>query len=318
MEAEKPRNLRKESPAGAIAAGVLVVAGIAGGLWWYSQYRKAPDLPASAPVASATPAATPAEAAPTTPQHPIEQVVTLPAEATTPVEPLPSLYDSDPVLLGALAQLGGTDGLAALMNPEGVIQRFVATVDNLPKKKLSPNIIPVRPAAGVFLADDAGTALDGTSGESAIAPENAARYESYVRIVEAVDAQAVVGVYVKYYPLFQQAYRELGYPTGYFNDRLVEVIDHLLAAPDAAGPLPIVRPSVFWQYADPRFESLSAGQKIMLRIGAANASRVKAKLREVRAALVGMPASVTESLPVDGDVQRSALEEAANSPSQKQ
>lgn len=309
MEAEKPRNLRKESPAGAIAAGVLVVAGIAGGLWWYATHRKDGETPVTAPVASATPAATPAAAAATTPQHPIEQVATPPDEPTTPVEPLPSLYDSDPVLLGALAQLGGTDGLAALMNPEGVIQRFVATVDNLPKKKLSPNIIPARPAPGAFLADEA---------NGAIAPENAARYESYVRIAEAVDAQALVGVYVRYYPLFQQAYRELGYPTGYFNDRLVEVIDHLLAAPDAAGPLPIVRPTVFWQYADPRFEQLSAGQKIMLRIGAANASRVKAKLREVRAALVGMPASVTESLPVDGDVQRSALEEAADSPSQKQ
>ena len=52
--------------------------------------------------------------------------------------------------------------------------------------------------------------------------------------------------------------------------------------------------------------------------GPGDLTRVKAKLREVRAALVGMPASVTESLPVDGDVQRSALEEAADSPSQKQ
>ena len=40
-------------------------------------------------------------------------------------------------------------------------------------------------------------------------------------------------VYERLYPLFQQAYEDLGYPGKYFNDRLVEVIDHLLQTPEA-------------------------------------------------------------------------------------
>jgi Protein of unknown function (DUF3014) len=42
-----------------------------------------------------------------------------------------------------------------------------------------------------------------------------------------------------------------------------------------------------YQFADAKLESLSAGQKIMLRMGSANQARVKAKLNEVRAALIG-------------------------------
>jgi len=39
---------------------------------------------------------------------------------------------------------------------------------------------------------------------------------------QLVDAKKLVSVYVHLYPLFQQAYVGLGYPDGYFNDRLVQ------------------------------------------------------------------------------------------------
>lgn len=302
MQADKPRSIPKERSTGPIVAGVLAVALLAGGLYWYAKHRAQPA--ASAPVASATPAATQTPAAPVAPQHPIEQVaVDTPTADVAPVEPLPALFDSDPALLAALTELAGAEGLAALLNPEQVIQRFVATVDNLPKKRVAPNIVPARPAPGGFITDDAGTA---------IGAGNAARYEPYVRIADAIDAKALVAVYVRFYPLFQQAYRELGYPNGYFNDRLVEVLEHLLAAPDAGAQPSLVRPGVFWQYADAELEQLSAGQKILVRMGPANASRVKAKLREIRAALVGMPSEVTSatSIPEEGAVDPSPLEEA--------
>jgi len=46
-----------------------------------------------------------------------------------------------------------------------------------------------------------------------------------------------------------------------------------------------VQPKVFYEYADPKLEVLSAGQKILLRMGSANAEQIKAKLREIRQAL---------------------------------
>ena len=99
---------------------------------------------------------------------------------------------------------------------------------------------------------------------------------------------AVTATYQRYYPLFQQAYSDLGYPDGYFNDRLIVVIDDLLATPNIDGPLRLVRPHVLYQFADPALESLSAGQKALLRMGRENAAVVKGKLRELREQLAAM------------------------------
>jgi hypothetical protein len=86
-------------------------------------------------------------------------------------------------------------------------------------------------------------------------------------------------------PLFQQAYEDLGNPQRDFNARLLEVIEHLLMTPDVQGPVKLVQPSVYYRYADPKLESLSSGQKLLLRMGPDNEAAIKAKLREIQAVL---------------------------------
>jgi hypothetical protein len=92
-------------------------------------------------------------------------------------------------------------------------------------------------------------------------------------------------LYVRIYPLFQQAYKELGYPNEYFNDRLVEVLDDLLDAPDIKEPVNLLQPKVLYQYADPDLEELSIGQRILMRTGSKNEARLKIWLTEVKQAL---------------------------------
>ena len=70
-----------------------------------------------------------------------------------------------------------------------------------------------------------------------ISADNGLRYTPYVLLIETVDLRRAVAVYVRLYPLLQRAYEDLGYPKRYFNDRLVEVIDQLLAMPDVSVPL---------------------------------------------------------------------------------
>ena len=111
---------------------------------------------------------------------------------------------------------------------------------------------------------------------------NYARYDSWVQLIESLDADRVAATYLRLYPLFQKAYEELGYPGGYFNDRLIAAIDNLIATPDVAGPVELVRPNVLYEFADPLLEARSAGQKLMLRMGPGNAARVKTQLRELR------------------------------------
>ncbi len=241
--------------------------------------RKAmhPDAPLpTAPAASTSSATNPAH---TPIQHPIEQAQAGPASASTAA--LPALDDSDASVAAALASLAGGSELSSLLVPRQVIARIVATVDALPRHEgLGTLMLPAHTPKGAFGTTD-------NNGASVIGAQNNARYAPYMQVVDTVDPKTLVAWYVHSYPLFQQAYRQLGYPKGYFNDRLVVVIDDLLAAPQPVQSPTVVHSKAFYVYTDPALESLSTGQKLLLRLGPANEAKIKAKLRVIRAQLVG-------------------------------
>jgi hypothetical protein len=166
----------------------------------------------------------------------------------------------------------------------------VATIDNLPRESYAARLDPVKPMPGLPVTRGEGSGL-------VLAPENSARYAPFIHAMDAMDTQRLADVYRRFYPLFQQAYVELGYPNGYFNDRLVEVIDHLLDAPEVTGPVRLVVPHVLYEYADPDLQAMSSGRKVMVRMGLDNEKRVKAKLRELRAAITANPPASPSAKP---------------------
>lgn len=192
---------------------------------------------------------------------------------------LPSLNQSDQVVRDSLAGLFGQPAIAQFLVPENIVRHVVVTVDNLQRKKVAVDLRPVKPTPGE-------TAVASQGDMTTLSTANYARYTPFVRLVESADPKTVATVYFHLYPLFQQAYEDLGYPGRFFNDRLIEVIDHLLATPEPQAPVELVQPKVFYQFADPKLEDLSAGQKLLIRMGPANERSVKAKLRDLRGALV--------------------------------
>ena len=204
-------------------------------------------------------------------RHPIENV-------GPPAQSLPALEESDAAVTDALAGLLGRK-LDKFFNLQEIVRRVVASVDNLPRDHMSPRLMPVKPVTGRLITTGTGEGL-------ALSPENAARYRLYMQLAAAVPAEKLVAIYARFYPLFQQQYENLGYPGKYFNDRVVEVIEHLLAAPDVQEPVQLIQPRVLYEFADPKLEGLSVGQKTLVRMGAENSTKVKAKLREIREALV--------------------------------
>jgi hypothetical protein len=204
-----------------------------------------------------------------------EPEIRYPIEEKAPEKPLPELARSDPTLKEALGELWNEKTVAQVFNLNEFVRRVVATVDNLPRQKVALRLMPVKPAPGQFRTTGKSDALT-------VSPDNAARYAPYVKLAESVDSAKIADLYFRLYPLFQQAYEDLGYPKAYFNDRLIAVIDHLLAAPEMPPNVKLVQPKVFYQYSDPDLEKRSAGQKMMMRIGNDNANRVKAKLRDIR------------------------------------
>ncbi len=187
--------------------------------------------------------------------------------------PLPLLDESDNDIAAVIKQL--TD-VAGLFSFKSFIRHFVVTIDNMTNQKLPRRYIFTQrvPDTFVVIKQDVDTAL--------LDEKNFKRYKKFVDLADYIDSRKLVVQYIRFYPLFQEAYEELGYPDRYFNDRFIQVIDHLLKAPEVKGPIQLIRPKVFWLFANPELESLSAGQKILVRIGHENAGRVKAKLRELR------------------------------------
>lgn len=259
-----------------LAAFVLVAAA---GAWWWWQ-AAAPPPPAAEQVPAAAPPM-PEPKPPPAAEHPIDAAPAALA-AMGDSAPLPTLADSDSALRTAIAGLAGEAALVDFFHMTGIAARFVATVDNLPRGKVATKILPVRGPGGAFVAD-------GSAEARTIGAVNAERYAAHLRLLESIDARRAAALYVRFYPLLQQAYRELGYPQGNFNDRLVAVIDHLLATPAIEGPVPLVQPKVLYEFADPELEARSAGQKLLLRMGPANAARVKSKLLEFRRQITAAP-----------------------------
>jgi hypothetical protein len=249
-------------------------------LWWRRQLpRPIPATPAAS-LPDAAPAPAPGAA-------PAVQYTVPPTEPTR--GRLPALDDSDRYLESALIDLFGRKSVRSFLHLDGIVRGFVATVNNLASDNASSQLWPVSPTPGRF---DAETRDGGT----VISAKNADRYTPFVRFAAGIDTARAVALYVRVYPLLQAAYEDLGYPGKYFNDRVMDTIDDLLATPTVPVPIKVKRVQVdgappsagggLYMFAEPALEGRSAGQKILLRMGPENAGRLMGKLREARTSLM--------------------------------
>lgn len=200
------------------------------------------------------------------------------------VEPraLPPLDLMDPIVRELLSGLSSRPELAAWLATDGLVRNIVVTVDAVangttPARHLR-RLAPSRP----FSAEPRGE-------EFVIDPRSYSRYDGIGDTVAAVDADGVARAYATLRPRLQEAYHELGYPEGNFDEAVERAISRLLGTKLLDEDVE-VRPSpVLYKFADERIERLTPAQKQLLRIGPRNAGLVQGKLRDVARAL-GIPA----------------------------
>ena len=241
------------------AAIIALVAALA---WFlYSPKERVPEPP-------------PAVAAPAIPP---EVHYPAPAAPEQPVK-LPALDGSDKAVADSLVEHLGRL-IRNFLIPTQIIRHIVATIDSLDRDPVPLSFRPIKYVPGL-------PPVETDRGVTTLSFDNDRRYKPFIAAVKAVDAKRLVEVYRQYYPLFQKAYADLGYPKREFNDRLIRIIDHLLAAPEPREAVELVRPKVLYEFADPDLEKRSWGQKAMIRMGPPNERVVKTRLREIRALLV--------------------------------
>lgn len=210
---------------------------------------------------------------------------------------------ADELFLSTLTDLVTRKSVKEFFQTDALARRVVATTDCLSRVHCSWTVWPVSRTPGRFSVVPS---ADGSGGT--LSTSNSVRYTAIVQFVDSIDTPKWVLLYRQVYPMLQKAYVELGYPNDSFHDRLLQVIDHLLAAPvmskapllqlvEVRGPVASLQPWVRYEYADPALESLSAGQKTLIRLGAAHHQQMRIKLTSLRAALtvLGRPVQPVKS-----------------------
>jgi len=262
-----------------ILIGVIsvVIIGIGAGLlYWYYQ-RPFKVFPSKEEQASGKPSL------PSAPGTGPEAQKEAPPPSPTATTPLPDLNQSDGYVRELMKGLSSHAKLAAWLKIENIIRVITASVDNI-AKGLSP-----RPHLG-FLSPGKAFMVNEKAGKLYIDPQSYTRYDLVANVFSSLDPPKTIKVYLELEPLFQQAYRKLGYPSGDFRDTLIQAIKRLISTPVVQREFLVkeAEKGINYQIVEEDLEALSAAQKHLFRMGPNNTRKIQKKLREMVLAL-GVP-----------------------------
>jgi len=261
-EAPPPRSREDDGGKGRLWIGLAVAAALVLGAAAYLWLDRSPAAPTPAPSAAAS------LAPPTT------------AAASAPPPDLPPLDASDGLVRELARPLSSDPLFAGWLGAEGLARRLAASAAAVVEGGPLHQLLSFLGPEGAFSVIERG-------GRTYVDPQSHARYDAVVAAAASIDTAAAVVVLRRLEPLLDAACQELGQESGFAE--LIERAAHLLlAAPAPAGDFEVrrvVRDRVVYVFARPDLEALQPGQKHLLRLGPRNGERIRAKLRELLAAL---------------------------------
>lgn len=193
-------------------------------------------------------------------------------------EPLPKLDESDTLAIDKAKELSWLPTATKYINNKDLIRNFVTFVDNASRGDLAAKFSPV-------LSPSAKFSINEIEQEMYIDPKSYERYTPYVDTINSLNVDMAMNALVFMTPLIDEAYMELGYDEGAFVGALNQALAEMLQAPVIRNPIKVVAPSAMYKYADPQLEGLSDIQKLMLRMGPDNITKLRPKLQQIQGAL---------------------------------
>lgn len=205
--------------------------------------------------------------------------VALPAiEEKRETSPPVSLEESDDYIRVVAREISTHPRLATWLKTKNIIRKFTAAVDHIANGQSPRKQIDFFVPRGSFLVTKRGDRL-------IIDPASYRRYDSIVDVFISLDTKGCVSLFRSLKPLFQEAYRELGYPDTDFESTLIRAILELLRTPIVENEIVVDKGVVNYYMIDPILEGLSDAQKHLLRMGPDNVAAIQMKLREIALAL---------------------------------
>jgi hypothetical protein len=187
--------------------------------------------------------------------------------------PLHDLLGSDPVVRQAIIKL--SPGLTTWLNTDQLIRRFFLIVNDFSQSQRVSRHMSFLRLQEPFFVEQNGNDLY-------IAPKNYQRYKSLTEAIKAVDAKKAANLYRRFRTLLLQVLAELGFAKDITLESVVKkAAAEIIAAPVIEGQIMLIRPSVYYRFADPKMEAFNPVQKQMIRMGPENTRIIQAKCREI-------------------------------------
>jgi len=184
------------------------------------------------------------------------------------------LDKSDGIVRDLSRELSVHPKLARWLMSGDLVRRFVAAIDNV-ANGMSP-----RPQLDFF--SPKGEFQTVKRGKDYILdPETFRRYDDIADVFLSLDTEESVKLYRRLKPLFQRAYKDLGYPEEDFDKTLFRAIVELLKVPIIEWDIKLNKDVVTYTLADPKLEGMSDAQKHLIRMGYENVHIIQEKLREL-------------------------------------
>lgn len=203
-------------------------------------------------------------------------------EADIPVFTGVTLDASDALLRRLAGELSAHPRVGAWLPTSDIIRKITAAVDGVAEGRSPVKQVDFFTPGEAFKVKKSG-------GREHIDPASYERYAQAAEVFISYNARDCARFYKGLKPLFQEAYRELGYPDRDFDGTLKQALLELLAVPVVEGEVRVTPKVRTYMFADPALEKLSEAQKHFLRFGPESVAAVQIKLRELGLAL-GIPA----------------------------
>jgi hypothetical protein len=165
-----------------------------------------------------------------------------------------------------------------LINQSDIIRKIVAVIGNIANKENPAKHLSFVKLPGQFL-------IKKIAEQTYINPQNFKRYDQWVRLFTSINSADIPKIYSSFHLLFEKAYQELGYPEQNFQSALARAIRVLLDTPEVPIDVELKEKVSSYAFIKEEYEALSFAEKIIIRMGPANADQIKSKLTEIALAL---------------------------------
>ncbi len=186
------------------------------------------------------------------------------------------LNESDEIVRKYSRELGPDKQLWEWLKIKNLIRTITAATVSIAEGK-SPR------ALLKFLVPTKGFRIEKKGNQLFIHPESYRRFDFIANVISSLDAKKTVRLYNALRPLFQEAYRELGYSSGDFDEVLFQAIVMTLKMPQIKGKVLLEEEEkgINYLFFDENLEDLNDFHKHLVRMGPDNVLKIQKKVREI-------------------------------------